>query len=160
VSAALTPEFADLDNLVEQFVGCSLPKREWTHSAHLAVGLWHVAHHGAEDALVRLRAGIRRLNESHGVANSATAGYHETITRAYVRLLDEFLATCPAGMVLLERVRRLLDSALAHKDALATFYSREVLMSTVARAGWVEPDRAPLQLSYLDRATGKRIEAP
>ena len=40
---------------------------------------------------MRLRSGIRRLNESHGGVNSATDGYHETITAAYVQLLAQYL---------------------------------------------------------------------
>jgi hypothetical protein len=69
------------------FKRCVVPAKEWTHAAHLVVGLWHVHRHGAADALVRLRTGIRRLNESHGGVNSTTNGYHETITAAYVQLL-------------------------------------------------------------------------
>ena len=71
-----------LDDLAGRFQGCAVPAKEWTHAAHLVVGLWHVHRYGAMDALVRLRAGIRRLNESHGGVNSNTNGYHETITAA------------------------------------------------------------------------------
>ena len=72
-----------LDDLAGRFQGCAVPAKEWTHAAHLVVGLWHVHRYGAMDALVRLRTGIRRLNESHGGVNSTTNGYHETITAAY-----------------------------------------------------------------------------
>ena len=80
-----------LDDLAGRFQGCAIPAKEWTHAAHLVVGLWHVHRYGAMDALVRLRAGIRRLNESHGGVNSTTNGYHETITAAYVQLLTQYL---------------------------------------------------------------------
>src|SRR5688572_21330050 len=36
----------ELDDLVMRFVERSLPKAEWTHAAHLAVGLWHVRRYG------------------------------------------------------------------------------------------------------------------
>lgn len=74
----------DPDEVVARFTACRLSHSEWTHQAHLAVGLWHVHHYGADEALTRLRVGIRRLNGSHWTPNSATRGYHETITRAYV----------------------------------------------------------------------------
>jgi hypothetical protein len=93
---------------------------------------------------VRLRSGIRRLNESHGGVNSATDGYHETITAAYVQLLAQYLEGCPEDSSLGDRVARFLASPLAAKRALSAFYSTETLMSTTARAGWVEPDLAPL----------------
>jgi hypothetical protein len=43
-----------------------------------------------------------------------------------------------------ERVAALLVSPVAGKQALLRHWSREVLMSSRARAEWVEPDRAPL----------------
>jgi len=134
-----------LDDLGARFEACQIPAKEWTHAAHLVVGLWHVHRYGAEDALLRLRNGIRRLNESHGGVNSATNGYHETITAAYVELLAQYLASCPADMAVGTRAMQLLASPLAAKDALFTFYSRERLLSTEARAAWVEPDRGPVR---------------
>jgi hypothetical protein len=136
----------DIDDLGTRFEACAIPKAEWTHAAHLVVGLWHVHRYGAEDALVRLRSGIRRLNESHGGVNSATDGYHETITAAYVHLLAQYRDRCSADQSLSERASQLLDSPLAGKHALFTFYSREPLMSAIARAEWVEPDIAPIDV--------------
>ena len=145
----------DVDGLATRFAACRIPHEEWTHQAHLAVGMWHVDRYGADEALTRLRVGIRRLNDSHGTPNSATRGYHETITRAYVQLLAEFLETCPPAMSLTERVAQLLDSPVASKDALLRFYSREHLMSAQARAAWVEPDILPLRVADL---LGSKVE--
>lgn len=130
----------DVEELAARFVACTLPKEEWTHQAHLTVGLWHVERYGADTALERLRTGIRRLNDSHGTPNTESRGYHETITRAYVMVLSEFLATCPREMPLTERVARLLASPVSDRDYLLRFYSRERLMSAAARAEWVDPD--------------------
>ena len=66
------------------------------------------------------------------------------MTAAYVRIIDAYLAACTPGAPLTERVRMLLASPLARRDLLFDSYSRERLMSTAARAGWVEPDLAPL----------------
>ena len=142
----------DAAALAARFAALTLPKDEWTHAAHLTVGAWHVDRHGPVEALTLLRDGIRRLNESHGNVNTATNGYHETITAAYVTLLAAYLAACAPGLPLDARVERLLAGPLAGRDMLLTFYSRERLMSTDARARWVEPDLAPLRLeSVLDR---------
>ena len=134
---------AELDDLVRRFNACAVPRTEWTHQAHLAVGLWHVSQYKRKDALQRLRAGIARLNESNGVVNSATGGYHETVTRAYVALLSDFAAR-HADKTAAERVRALLEDPLSDKKALLRFYSRPVLESSAARLDWVEPDLAPL----------------
>ena len=134
---------AELDDLVRRFNACAVPRTEWTHQAHLAVGLWHVSQYKRKDALQRLRAGITRLNESNGVVNSATGGYHETVTRAYVALLSDF-ATRNADKTAAERVRALLEDPLSDKKALLRFYSRALLESSEARLDWVEPDLALL----------------
>jgi hypothetical protein len=139
--------FDDLGDLAARFVGCTLPREEWTHAAHLAVGAWHVHRYGADEALTRLRTGIRRLNESHGTPNTATSGYHETVTRAYVRLLAQYMAACSPSLPLAARVDRLLVGPLAARDVLMCFYARDTLMSERARAGWIEPDVAPIELA-------------
>jgi hypothetical protein len=134
------------DELARQFLACTLPRAEWTHQAHLRVGAWHVDRFGAAQALPRLREGIRRLNESHGGANTATGGYHETITAAYVTLIDAFLATADRALSLDHRLERLLAAPIADRAVLLRFWSREVLMSPAARAAWVAPDIAPVRL--------------
>jgi hypothetical protein len=139
--------FADIEDLAARFVDGTLPRAEWTHLAHLAVGTWHVERYGADEALRRLRSGIRHLNDNHGTLNSATSGYHETVTRAYVQLLSQFVQRCPAEMELRERVLGVINGPLADRDILLRFYSRERLMSPSARTEWIEPDLAPLRLS-------------
>lgn len=136
-----------LDDLVAAFRGQSLPKEQWTHLAHLRVGAWHVHHYGRDAALEMLRAGIRRLNDAHGTLNSSTSGYHETITVAYVRLLEQFLTGIPATVAALEqRLELLIGAPLAERSALFRFWSRDLLLSPKARAEWVPPDLAPLHL--------------
>ena len=134
---------AELDDLVRRCAALTLPKRDWTHAAHLAVGLWHVRRYGRDDALARLRPGISRLNESHGTVNSSTGGYHETVTRAYVQLLAAFAAS-HAALTEAQCVTELLGDPLADKEALLHFYSSARLFSREARLGWMEPDLVPL----------------
>ena len=130
-----------IDLLIEAFLDCSLPKADWTHQAHLRVGLWHVHQLGPDAALVRLRDGIRRLNESHGTANTDTGGYHETITRLYVLVMDRFLTAA-------DRSRSLDDLTVDYiaryptSDLPLRYYSRGRLYSLQARRDWIEPDLA------------------
>ena len=146
----MTPLFlTDIDDFAARFVACTIPRDEWTHLAHLAVGTWHVDRYGSDEALARLRVGIRRLNERHGTPNSATSGYHETVTRAYVQLLAELLVRCPSEMSMSARVAAVIAGPLANKDVLLAFYSRERLLSPLSRAEWVEPDIAPLRIAAL-----------
>ena len=132
----------DIEGLVGRFLDCTLTKAEWTHQAHLTVGAWHVDRYGPEEALMRLRDGIRALNDSHGTINSATSGYHETITHAYVRVIASVLGA--SSLPLPERVAGLLSGWAGERDALLRYYTRDRLMSRLARAERVEPDVQPL----------------
>jgi hypothetical protein len=142
--AVVVPDLSDLDALAERFAAGTIPATEWNHLAHLRIGAWHVHHLTPEAALERLRAGIQRLNLAHGTGNSATRGYHETITAAYVRCIAQFFAACPREMSFDARVDELLRSSLAQPDFLFRFYSRGLLLTARARQSWVDPDLAPL----------------
>ena len=139
----------DVESLARRFLALEVSRAEWTHQAHLAVGLWHVARFGTADALIRLRAGIRALNESNGVANTPGGGYHETITHAYVVLIGRFLTSRGLAQPSQTRdvqgdVDALLLDPLAGRAALFDYWSRERLLSAQARAEWVDPDLAAL----------------
>ena len=137
------PTSDELDDLVARFRARTLPKPEWTHLAHLAVGTWHVHQHGPDGALELLRHGITRLNEAHGTVNGDNSGYHETVTRAYLRLLSAFIRARD-GLGVADCVQALLASPIADKAALLRYYSKETLTSVSARKAWVEPDVEPL----------------
>jgi hypothetical protein len=131
-----------VDPLVAAFCDLTLSKSQWTHEAHLRVGLWHLAHHPPDEALDLLRARIKAYNVACGGENT-DSGYHETITRFYVWHIGEFLASA-------DRRRSLDDLAdelirlLGDQKAPLRHYSRQRLMSPEARRGWVEPDLEPL----------------
>jgi hypothetical protein len=132
-----------VDPLVAAFCDLTLPKSQWTHEAHLRVGLWHLVHHPPDEALDLLRARIKAYNVASGGENTDSAGYHETITRFYVWRIGQFLASA-------DRRRSLDDLAdelirlLGDQRAPLRHYSRQRLMSPAARREWAEPDLEPL----------------
>ena len=131
------------DRVAAAFCGYTLPKAEWTHGTHLRVGLWHLLRYPEGEALRRLREGIRRYNTACGVANTEASGYHETITRFYVRFIGRFLAAAgrgrPVDELAAELIRHCGDRGLPLRH-----WTRERLMCAEARLGWVEPDLRPL----------------
>ncbi len=132
-----------LESFAQRFAARALAREEWTHEAHLRVGLWYVARHGGSAALLLLRRDIAALNESFGNRNTATDGYHETITAAYVSILARYRTASP-DVPLDHAISRLLASPLADKALLLQCWTEDLLMSSTARLGWVEPDRRPL----------------
>ncbi len=134
--------YRSTDWLAQNFIDLRLPKAEWTHEAHLRVGLWHALRHGDPETLDLLRERIRRYNAATGGENTATAGYHETITRFYVGVIRDFVRSADVARTVdelaVELIERYGDRALPLR-----YYSRERLFSTEARLGWVEPDLVP-----------------
>lgn len=132
-----------LDVLVSAFQKRTLPKADWTHEAHVRVGLWYLLRHGEAEAFELLRAGISSLNDSHGTPNSDHSGYHETITWAFLRLLADVRRQQPPSLpddALADRaVAALSDRGLLHRH-----YSPELLATPQARRTVVAPDRVAL----------------
>lgn len=138
------PEPPATARLAQEFRALTLPKEAFTHHAHLRVGLWHVLRFGEEGALAELRRCIRAFNEAHGGVNSDTAGYHETITRFYVRQIARFIAEADATRPLDDLADELVER-LGARGLPLRYWSEPVLMSRAARVGWVAPDLAPLE---------------
>lgn len=130
------------DELWAAFQGRSLPHADWTHRAHLRVAWMHIERWPSlDEAHLRMRVGIIRLNTAHGLEETPLRGYHETLTRVWLSLVaaarkldassdsEAFLAT---HAVLLDRA-----APLRH-------YSKERLFSGPARSIFITPDVAPL----------------
>jgi hypothetical protein len=83
-----------------------------------------------------IRDGIRRHNE----CQENFTGYHETITLAWVAVIERFLGVRDPNVPVSVLAGELLGQC-GHKDYLLRFYSRERLFSEEARARWVPPDR-------------------
>jgi hypothetical protein len=129
----------EVESLVARFDHCTLPHAEWTHRAHLTVALWYASHHAPAEALDRVRSGILRLNVAHGVPTTPVRGYHETMTRFYMRVVTHDLGRQESDGDWAERANRLVER-LGARDLPLRHYSEGRLKSPEARAGWVEPD--------------------
>jgi hypothetical protein len=129
--------------LVAQIEAATLPKSEWTHEAHGTYATWAVLAFGHERALGRIRSAILRLNAAHGVENTPTSGYHESITRFYVARVSALLESSGAETALSRAVSGCV-AALDDRTLPLAHWSRDRLFSPEARGWWVEPDLAPL----------------
>ena len=132
----------DVNRITEAFIACTLPKAEWTHEAHLKVGLWHGLRYSADESLKLLRERISRYNMAVGTPNTASSGYHETITGFYVWQIGYFLQEVTHDKPIDELVDLLIER-YGDKTLPLTYWSRETLFSVRARLSWVEPDLKP-----------------
>jgi len=129
---------AEIDSIGQGLLERSLPKSEWTHAAHFAAAFWALRHPNM-DAAREIPTLIRAYNESTGVHNTDTSGYHETITLASLRAARAWLAGRP-GMALYEALNQLLASEYGRSDWLLAYWSKDLLFSVTARRAWLEPD--------------------
>lgn len=123
------------------FGASKLPAGDWTHRAHLRVAWMFLKRHPLDEAHVLMRVGIIRLNVFHGLVETPSRGYHETLTRLWLSLVASLMKTtdAPSSGAFVDAC---IDSL--GKDAALRYYSRERVMSVRARAIFVEPDLLPL----------------
>jgi hypothetical protein len=135
---------AEIIRLGEGLLACTLAREDWTHEAHLAATAYLVLRRPDIDLDEELPDIIRRFNESVGGVNSDTEGYHETITRSFLRGVRLFLDEADTRAPLHGLVNALLLSPMGRRDWPLRFYSRERLLSIEARTSHVSPDLASL----------------
>lgn len=128
----------------EGLLARTLPRLEWTHEAHLAATIYLLLKHPEIDLDAELPNLIRRYNESVGGVNSDSEGYHDTITKAYLRGVRLFLEEADKSYPIHEMVNELLHSPMGRRDWPLRFWSRGKLFSVEARRGWVAPDVATM----------------
>jgi len=133
---------SEIDRIGRGLVDRSLPKAEWTHAAHFAAAFW-LLRRPEMDALRDMPGLIRAYNESTGVPNTDTGGYHETITIASLRAARAWLVTRP-HVPLHVALNELLANDCGRSGWLLAYWSKPLLFSVAARRAWVEPDLKPL----------------
>ena len=113
-----------------------LPKADWTHAAHVAVGACYGVRYG-ERAVDELRIGIKRHNASVGTLDTETSGYHETLTRLWAGVVSRFTAGVSDPWL---AARQAVEKFGEERDLYRLYYSFDVVRDTTARARWVPPD--------------------
>lgn len=131
-------ELAQVERVVRGFDACTLPCDEWTHAAHLTVGLWYARAYPPDEALDRVRAGIQRYNAACVPVDGP--GYHETITRFYMWLIGKYLATLDERTDVVRATNGLVAFAALPQNLPTAYYTSSSLSSESARSGWVAPD--------------------
>jgi hypothetical protein len=129
----------EIEAIILAFEDCTLPRSQWTHSAHLTVVLWYLSRHSKAIATQLIREGIQRYNAAMGIPQTKESGYHETITLFWIERVDRFLAERTDNDSILTRMNALLQEYDDPRLPLR-HYSRDRLMSWEARTSWLEPD--------------------
>jgi len=131
----------DLEFL-QRFEAAAIPSEEWRHRDHVRMAFLYLRDAAFESAVESIRSGIQKLNRANQVPEGPLMGFHETATIACARVVAATMAT--HGPV--ESSQALLDENphLLSRTLLRLYYSRDRIISREAKAGFVEPDLAPL----------------
>ncbi|MCC6364583.1 MAG: GNAT family N-acetyltransferase [Bryobacterales bacterium] len=131
---------------LRRFEACAIPAGEWTHSAHITAAAGYLSTRPKRQALEDIRAGINRLNDSHGVKTTHARGYHESLTRLWLEVCDAFLQEHAFQGA--EGARALVALYGRRSDLHREFYSYDVVQNEAARYGWRPPDLKPIPAAW------------
>ena len=92
--------------VVEGFEKCTTLKQAFTHREHLTVATWYLCHADPPVALDRMRDGLLRFLDHHGVGR---VKYREQLTVAWMTLVQISIEKVDAKLSLVERANNVLD---------------------------------------------------
>lgn len=129
------------------------PGGRFAHEDHLRLA-WIVLR---RDGLALGEERVADLIRHLAAALGAPGRYHDTVTRAWTRLVAAALSGMPGDSSFAEFLAA--HPALASRDGLDRHFSPELLAGPEARARWVAPDRAPLAAGGSASAARARLDA-
>ena len=125
------------ESLIRLFEAGEAPPDGFHHREHVRVAWWYLREHPLPDALARFGAGLRRFAAAQGKPDL----FHETITTAYLLLINERLDDGGRALVWEEFAARNADLLTWKPSILARYYREETLASARAKRTFVMPDR-------------------
>jgi len=131
------------DEFIRAFEAGEIALADWDHRGHVRYAWIALEVEPRFDhAMDRIRCGLKtHLQLAIAAGETPEYGYHETISRFWLQLVERTRAADPAcadSSAFCEAHPELLDKAL-----LRAHYSKELLLRDAARRGYVEPDLAP-----------------
>ena len=97
----------EIENVVRGFETCQTDADDFRHPEHLAVAVWYVHTMDRDSALDRMRSGLLRFLEHHGVDKGK---YSETVTVFWIDKITEKLNELGPDVSLVEKCNTVLDT--------------------------------------------------
>jgi len=86
----------EIENVVRAFEACETGADDFRHPQHLAVAVWYLHTMDRDAALDRMRTGLLRFLDHHGVDKGK---YSETVTVFYIDKIAEKLSQIEGSIV-------------------------------------------------------------
>ncbi len=125
------------DAFLAALESCRLEPADFSHAAHIRAGFLYLQRHDFAEALGAMRRAIKAFAASIG----KDALYHETITVAFMTLINERLSADPSVTDWPRFAERHAD--LFSGNVLGAYYSPARLNDPLARQVFLLPDRVP-----------------
>lgn len=125
------------EEFIQRFENCTLPGESFHHRDHVRVVWLYLRSYSVLETLDRFSAGLKRFATANGKPNL----YHETITWAYVLLINERIERGGREQSWAEFVDSNGDLFDWKNSILKTYYHDETLRCEMARKVFVFPDK-------------------
>ena len=122
--------------LIEQFEDGTLPNEGFHHREHVRTAFLYLTKYPVLEALQIFSRTLRRFAETRGKPQL----YHQTITWAYIFLIQERMARAGSKQSWEEFARDNPDLLVWNDGILTRFYRSETLTSELARTVFLLPD--------------------
>jgi hypothetical protein len=127
----------DDEALVRLFEAGEAPPEGFHHPEHVRVAWWYLRQYPMPDALARFSEALKRFAAARGKPDL----YHETITAAYVMLINERIDRDGRDLAWSGFAEQNPDLLVWRPSVLDRYYRPETLASDRARRVFVLPDR-------------------
>ncbi len=125
------------DNFIDQLEACTLKEERFHHADHLHAAWLYFKRFRATEAIARFSDVLRSYATSLGRSDR----YHETITWAYLLLINERMHRAQSGATWEQFVAANGDLFDWKNSILAKYYRPETLACGLAREVFLLPDR-------------------
>ena len=98
----------EIENVVRAFETCETGKDDFKHRDHLVVAIWYLHTMDAGATLDRMRTGLLRFLEFHGVG---TAVYSESVTVYWIERIAKRMCELGPEVSIVEKCNQIIEAA-------------------------------------------------
>ena len=118
---------AEALKIIDEHDAGTLPRDEWTHEAHLMVGLFVVLNYNKQ-AVLEMKKRVWNYNELKGKGNDGT-GYHHTLTVFWIWAIQKFTLENNITTFDEEALDKLIfDEELSRRNSVEDYYDEVLLL--------------------------------
>jgi len=149
---------AEIEIVVQGLESCTTGKDEFTHSKHLVVAVWYLRHGTVEQAFEKMRAGLLKFLDHHGIGPGK---YKDELTRAWIMLVQSELEELGPNLSLVTTTNRVVER-LNDVQAVFARYPNNLALQVERKMSYQLMERTPTVEDYnrVREAAGLSVKDP